>query len=367
MRISGAAALIVLATATSASAATFDDPTPNTGYLPWGATPAAWNVYPMQLPVAGLEGSIARVTVTLKRWTQDDAALTDAVLQSPQGTFVKVVSDVGGEDDETHDAYGLTVVFDDDAASSLPSPGPLGLANTTITRKPTDRVGIPDSFPGLPAAANSAPARLSTFVGEPPNGTWKLHLATGSGNSFFAGDGTIAGWALDIQTVAPPPDPRVEGETPASPVPVPVPSGSAAVSPPPDRAAPLVSRVAADGARMRPAARGGEFGTSGVRLGFRLNEPAQVAFDVDRLVAGRRAGRRCVAARARGARCTRVVPVPGQLVFAAKAGDNVLRFTGRVGGRALGPGRYRLTGVATDAAGNAARPFSVVVTILRRR
>ena len=44
--------------------------------------------------------------------------------------------------------------------------------------------------------------------------------------------------------------------------------------------------------------------------------------------------------------------VRGSFKHTDGAGANSLRFTGRVGGRRLRPGRYRLVARATDLAGN---------------
>jgi uncharacterized delta-60 repeat protein len=49
----------------------------------------------------------------------------------------------------------------------------------------------------------------------------------------------------------------------------------------------------------------------------------------------------------------------------AQAGGNRVRFSGRVGRRALRPGRYRATLTAVDAAGKRARPATVAFRILR--
>jgi hypothetical protein len=46
------------------------------------------------------------------------------------------------------------------------------------------------------------------------------------------------------------------------------------------------------------------------------------------------------------------VNVRGSFTIAAKAGKNRFKFRGRIGGRKLKPGRYRLNSRATDKAGN---------------
>jgi len=48
--------------------------------------------------------------------------------------------------------------------------------------------------------------------------------------------------------------------------------------------------------------------------------------------------------------------IKGSFRFAGKAGANSLRFRGRIGGRQLKPGSYRLSAQATDPAKNRSLP-----------
>jgi hypothetical protein len=50
-------------------------------------------------------------------------------------------------------------------------------------------------------------------------------------------------------------------------------------------------------------------------------------------------------------RCRRYVTVKGSASRVAAAGSNSVRFSGRLRGRRLRPGRYRLVARATDAGG----------------
>jgi hypothetical protein len=49
----------------------------------------------------------------------------------------------------------------------------------------------------------------------------------------------------------------------------------------------------------------------------------------------------------------------------SKAGANRKRFSGRIGKRALKPGRYRATLVATDAAKNRSKPKRLLFKVVR--
>ncbi|HET6448265.1 MAG TPA: hypothetical protein VFG31_04075, partial [Conexibacter sp.] len=69
--------------------------------------------------------------------------------------------------------------------------------------------------------------------------------------------------------------------------------------------------------------------------------------------------------RMRGHRgCTRWRGIRPPLSRAGRAGANAIPFNGRIGRRALAPGRYRATLTAT-AAGSAGPPRSVGFTVVR--
>jgi hypothetical protein len=137
-----------------------------------------------------------------------------------------------------------------------------------------------------------------------------------------------------------------------------------------DRDAPVLSRFTLSPRRFRAAARGASLATAaGSKLKFTLSEPASVRFAVQRAKAGRRVRgtcRRTTAANRRKRHCTRYVRVGSTFTTNAAAGQNQRRFSGRVRGRKLKPGRYRLVLTATDAAGNRSAPARVLFRIVRR-
>jgi hypothetical protein len=79
---------------------------------------------------------------------------------------------------------------------------------------------------------------------------------------------------------------------------------------------------------------------------------------------GHKRGGKCRAT-GKGRRCTRWAAVKGSFTRAVAAGADLFRFSGRIGGRALKRGRYRLTGVASDAAGNRSRALRAGFQIVR--
>jgi Ca2+-binding RTX toxin-like protein len=107
----------------------------------------------------------------------------------------------------------------------------------------------------------------------------------------------------------------------------------------------------------------------GGRVTYRLSEAARVTFTVRRLVAGRRRGRRCVRASPRlrrARRCTRQLRVRGSFTHSGKAGANSFRFTGRLRGRRLRPGRYLLVAVPVDSDGRRGAQRTAPFRIVRR-
>jgi hypothetical protein len=94
----------------------------------------------------------------------------------------------------------------------------------------------------------------------------------------------------------------------------------------------------------------------GTTVTFALDEAATVHFTVERVLPGRRAGKRCVKPARRNRRapkCARYVPSRGSFSVVGDAGPPVrFRFTGRLRNRKLPLGSYRLVAVATDASAN---------------
>lgn len=125
-----------------------------------------------------------------------------------------------------------------------------------------------------------------------------------------------------------------------------------------DRTAPVQALLSLSSSSFRAARSGPSARTSvglGTRVRYDLSEPATTRFRVERAVRGRRVGGRCVrATRANATRrpCTRWALLRGSFTRSGQRGANRFRFTGRLSGRALRRGRYRLVARSTDAAGN---------------
>jgi len=120
--------------------------------------------------------------------------------------------------------------------------------------------------------------------------------------------------------------------------------GGAPPTPPPsnpsDTVAPRLS-----GVRMRSRLSSGR----GATIAYSASEPATALFLVQRLARGRWRY------------------LTGGLTQNATAGRNVFRWDGRVNGRRLRVGRYRLAMILKDAGGNSSRPARAAFRIVERR
>jgi hypothetical protein len=99
--------------------------------------------------------------------------------------------------------------------------------------------------------------------------------------------------------------------------------------------------------------------TIGTKVSFSLSEASSVKFTVQRKTKGRKVGHKCKTkthSNRRKKACTLYKSVKGSFSVAGKVGKNSFTFRGRIGGKALKPGSYRLNGTATDLAKNASVP-----------
>jgi hypothetical protein len=107
----------------------------------------------------------------------------------------------------------------------------------------------------------------------------------------------------------------------------------------------------------------------GTRFTYRLSEPAVVRIAIERRRSGgKRARSRVLACRTHkpgaGARCAGFVRL-ATLRSRGRAAAGSTRFSGRLKGKPLRPGRYRATIVATDAAGQPSQPRRVRFRVVR--
>jgi PKD domain-containing protein len=119
-----------------------------------------------------------------------------------------------------------------------------------------------------------------------------------------------------------------------------------------DRKRPRARRLDLRPRKFRAAGAGASIARSvGAVVRYRLSEPASMRFTVQRLV---RNGHK------------RLVGVRGSFTHRGRADANKFRFTGRIGGHRLRPGKYRLVGVPKDGAGNRGKAVRTGFRVVRR-
>ncbi len=172
---------------TTASIFTFSNPSPITISDNQPASP-----YPSNIVVPTLPGTIEKITVTLNSFSHTFPDDVDILLVSPSGRALTLMSDVGGG----VDAIGLSLTFDDTAATSVPLNGPI-LAGSY---RPTDEE-VADTFPSPAPGGQFTPPPTGTatlasaFTGTTTTGTWSLYVRDDVGTDI----GSIAGgWTLTL-------------------------------------------------------------------------------------------------------------------------------------------------------------------------
>ena len=118
-----------------------------------------------------------------------------------------------------------------------------------------------------------------------------------------------------------------------------------------------LSNLAVTPKSFAAAGSGGSVGAQakGARVSYSSTQQATTTFQVQRKLRGYRKGRRCVlrkpAGVARPRRCAVFKRVRGSFTHQTAAGQNSVRFTGRLRGRKLKVGAYRLNAVARNSFG----------------
>lgn len=107
----------------------------------------------------------------------------------------------------------------------------------------------------------------------------------------------------------------------------------------------------------------------GSKIQYVLSEPASVSFKIERKAVGRMVRGKCRKTRQETRikrRCSRFGTVGKFRNVSAREGANRQVFSGKIRKRMLHRGTYRLTAIATDAAGNVSRPAKAPFKIVKR-
>jgi hypothetical protein len=181
-------ASVGIASAANADVASFSNVTPIT--IQFGAA----SVYPSNILVSGIVGTVTDINVTLTGFTHPYVYDVDILLVGPTGANIIPMSDIG--------VFGTTasnanITLDDQGVAFPGGAGAIPSGNYIPTNN-----GAGDPF-AAPAPAPSGLTALSTFNGLDPNGTWSLYVM----DDFTTDDGSISGgWSIQI-TYTPVPAP----------------------------------------------------------------------------------------------------------------------------------------------------------------
>ena len=154
-----------------------------------------------------------------------------------------------------------------------------------------------------------------------------------------------------------------------------LPGATAPPPPPPANVAPSLTKVSMTNSVFAPvgaqaaARRSRKPVKRGTTFRYQLSEAATVTIVIERRARGRKVGSRCVKPTKRNARkrsCNRWVRV-GSLRAAEQAGQQSMAFSGRIGKRALAPGRYRARVTAKDALGARSTERRLAFRVVRAR
>jgi Divergent InlB B-repeat domain len=193
-----------------------------------------------------------------------------------------------------------------------------------------------------------------------------LSAIPGSGSSFTGWSGDCSGTDTCTLTMSQargvsagfepvPPTPPLSAPVRASPARTTnalAPEGTGEV----DSVAPAIGRLALSPVAFHAARSGTALAAAtGTRLSLALSEAATVTFRIARAAPGRKVAGHCRRPTAHNSdrrRCTRWILLRGSIVRKLTEGPSALRYRGRLAGRTLAAGRYRLLVRARDAAGN---------------
>ena len=166
-------------------ATVFTNPAPITIGEVAGSSPS--NLYPSNITVSGLTGTVTNMTVTLSNINHTFVPDFDMLLVAPGGQNMIIFSDVGSGIDTTN----VTITLDDAAAASLTA---ANLVSGTF--KPTN-ITAGDAFPAPAPAASANTTFAAAFNGIDPNGTWNLYVV----DDVSLDMGSLGnGWSMNIAT-----------------------------------------------------------------------------------------------------------------------------------------------------------------------
>lgn len=156
----------------------------------------AADVYPVNISVSGLVGTIGKVTTQVNGLTTLRPSNFDFMLVGPNTQAFEFMSDVG---DSVTAVNNINLTLDDAAGSALPN----GTALSGGTFRPSDynAIGETDPYPAPAPSTFFRPASggsstfASVYNGIEPNGTWSIYVVD---DGLGGGTSTIGGLCLNF-------------------------------------------------------------------------------------------------------------------------------------------------------------------------
>lgn len=304
--------------------------------------------------VYGLDGTTDQVLV------RDRLAGTTTLVSRAGGAGPAADS---GVQPSSISADGDVITFISDAANLGVPPGP---ADAFVWAR---RVS---------AGATILVNRRDGVDGVPLLGRWQASSVSGDGDCVAfagAGDAPFPGASPDFEHVLM----RVISGDCANAVPVPVagPAGGGPAGTPAAAQAPVVSGLTVSPNRFRvgkgrtatSAAAKPRRAPEGTTIRLRSTQAGTLRIVIARAAAGRRVGATCrrpTRALQRRKACTRFTDAGTLSRARISAGATSVRFTGRIGAKALKPGRHRITVTVTGASGARSAPRTATFTVVAR-
>jgi len=157
--------------------------------------PGAADVYPANIVVSGLVGTVTKVTSQVNGLTAPRPNNLDLMLVSPTNAAFQFMSDVG---DAVNPVNNINLTLDDAAASALPN----GTALSGGTFRPSDHDTLgTDTYPAPAPATFGRPESTGTatfasvYNGINPNGSWSIYVLD---DGIGGGPSTINGLCLNF-------------------------------------------------------------------------------------------------------------------------------------------------------------------------
>lgn len=175
----------------------FSNTTPVTISSPTNGVTTPGALYPSNISVSGMTGTITRLEITLDGITHTRMNDLDFLLVGPGGQKYIFMSDLPVNNPNASNVQDRIYTFADDAPTSFPNLPYSGFYRP-FNNGTTDT--FPSPAPAGPYSHGGVATLGSVFNGTDPNGTWSLYAVDDASGTSSAAGRVNAGWALNVTT-----------------------------------------------------------------------------------------------------------------------------------------------------------------------